>query len=172
MKTTYWATIVVSGVLAIGGCTHTDEDAKTGQGGEQQGPDEGDCPSVDVALSEPVSLAYDGDPAPAPTRGTLTPGTYNLESWTAYGSAEGPEQSKRMTFRYDSDGTGLAHVAEADGVAEKAAFKWEVADGHLMLEYKCPRKLEGKKEGRAYSAESSALSIFTDDGAVLTFVRQ
>lgn len=172
MTGTYWTTVVVSGVLALGGCTHADEEAKTGQGGGQQGPNEGDCPSDSIALSDPVSLAYDAAPAPAPIRGALTPGLYSLKSWTAYGAAEGPEQVKRMTFRYDTDGTGVAHVAEADGLGEKASFKWDVADGYLMLEYRCPAQLEGKKEGRAYSAESSALSVFTDDGAVLTFVRQ
>ncbi len=128
---------------------------------------------AELDLRDSVELEYRSEQAPSPTGGELETGTYSLTRWVLYGATEsGPSRRLKGAFKLEADQTGVALGAEGANEPTPNSFTWEVVDRNVVLGFTCPAVLEGKREGRPYSASPTTVSFFTDDGTVLTYTKQ
>lgn len=164
---------VTCAFLAFAMATHLSacSDA-TGSSNEAAGGESYGCGAA-LDLRDSVELEYRSEQAPSAAHGELETGTYDLTRWVLYGVPNsGPSRRLRGTFKLETDHTGVALGAEGAAEPTPTSFTWEVVDTNVVLGFTCPTALEGKREGRPYTASPTTVSFHTDDGTVLTYTKR
>jgi hypothetical protein len=73
----------------------------------------------------------------------------------------------RSAMRFDGQ-EAILYTAQRD-TERTVEYRWSTANQMLFVDYHCPAKLAGKREGQRYSASEAEIAIFTDQDWVLTY---
>lgn len=169
-------------MIGLAACT-SNEESSTGGGSLSESAIDASTTSSSTSGGKPVSdcvtgltpgmevtIRYEEGARPEPAGGVLVDGEYNLTAWTAYGQTSGPPRVTSRILRID--GNRLESVSRETGGTNEFTASYRVLENAIVLEQTCPAPPEPSEEGLMFTATAGKLSIFTDEGTVLTYERR